>query len=552
MRRSLACLALGLVACGGGATRPVAPTVLAPPPKVVAGSLEAKPLLGDVPLRAAKQGAGALAIAASGPVAEGERLGAFVEVPKEMCLLVYARASASVEDLDLAAFADEGTPIAIDERPDPKPALLVCPPHPDRVYVAIHVASGSGLAVVGAQLVPPPRAAEVARAVGTRGTLAGPPRTPEAWPGLDVLVRAHRADLGGAWEEQRRVAVSVDPRAPSAVAFAIEEGSCTDALVVPDEDVALLEVEALDAEGRIVARARDAGVDKTITLCSEAAVSGSLRIRPHAGRGLVAVVSSKLSGKSGDLKSKPEVAWVTAATTIAEASAARRQLLARAGYGAAVATQSGKLELGRRIVTGLDVTSACTRIDVVGGAPLSEIEAAAWDDTGALLGEGEGGTSTTLFACKKGKARVDLGTRGRGGPFTLTARPERWNDAAFAKRPLAASRMLSRALGPGSVLEGTSAAVSTASLERDRLHAQVRTIAEGTCRLFAVGTEGEGGGVEVRVYDSATGDELDRSHGQHSGGVRVCADHEKQVRLEVRATAGRLEAVIGERVFPAS
>src|SRR5690606_4768635 len=70
-------------------------------PRVSPGGLEARPLLGDLPLRASKLGAGPLAIVASGPMAEGERLGAFVEVPRDACLLAYGRASASLEDIDL-------------------------------------------------------------------------------------------------------------------------------------------------------------------------------------------------------------------------------------------------------------------------------------------------------------------------------------------------------------------------------------------------------------------------------------------------------------------
>ena len=36
----------------------------------------------------------------------------------------------------MTAFSDEGNPVAVDEGQDPKPTLLLCPPHPDRLYLA--------------------------------------------------------------------------------------------------------------------------------------------------------------------------------------------------------------------------------------------------------------------------------------------------------------------------------------------------------------------------------------------------------------------------------
>src|SRR5689334_16030977 len=103
MKRAIIAAALVLAACGP--SKPViSPTAAGPPnaPKVVPGTLEATPLLGDVPQRAAKLGAGPLSIVVSGPLNEGERLGAFVEIPPDVCLLAYARAAPSVEDIDLA------------------------------------------------------------------------------------------------------------------------------------------------------------------------------------------------------------------------------------------------------------------------------------------------------------------------------------------------------------------------------------------------------------------------------------------------------------------
>jgi hypothetical protein len=562
--RSAAVVALGGAiassACGGSPPPPPqipGPTVLAAP-KVTPGTLEAQTLLGDLPARATRLGASPLSIVAAGPMIELERLGAFVEVPPDACLLAYARASPSLEDIDIATFSDEGNPLAVDEGPDPRPTVLLCPPHPARVYVAAHAAQGEGLCVVGAQLVPKERAGEVGRAVSAHGALGGKPRTPEAWPGLDEQVRAHRAALGGTWDEARRVALAVDARAPSSVAFSIEAGSCTDALVVPDDDVAIVDVDVLDADGRTIARARDTSASRAVTVCSPVELSGSLAIRPHVGRGLVAVVVAKAKPDGArELSARPETNWASPALPLDATKAARNAALAKAGYGPPAArVATGQIVLGRRATVPVELASGagagvCTRIDVVAGAPLALVEASAWDDAGGLLATDEGASGATLFACGKGKARVDVATRGRPGPYAVLVRPERWKDPSFAAYPLAAGRMLARAAtGPEALHEGKPGAVRHVVLDAAHQTVQSTNIPADACLRVAVGAQGEGTGLELRIYDAVTGEELDRSHGQSAASVRACAGpgSPRSVRLDARATAGKLDAVVGERV----
>lgn len=522
-------------------------------PKVTLGPLEARPLLADLPAMVGKLGAGPLAIVASGPMSEGERVGAFVDIPKDACLLAYARASGSLEDIDLAAFAEEGNPVAVDEGPDPKPTILICPPHPDRVYIAAHAAAGEGLCVIAAQLVPRDRADVVGKAAGAHGAS---PKSPETWPGLEDNVRNHRRAIGGTWEEQRRVAASVDARAPSSVGFPIEENGCTDALVVPDDDVSVLDVDAFDGDGRLVARAKETTSTRSVTVCSQTATTGTVQIRPHVGRGLVAVVISKTKGETArEMRVRPDVAWIAAGLPLEQTRAAREKALRAAGYGPA-AVQTGQLQLGRRATVPVELGAGpCVRVDVVAGAPLALVEGAIWDDANNLLGSGDGPDGTVLFACGKGKAWVDLGTRGRPGPFAILTRPERWKDPSFAAHPLAASRMLARASGslvPGKD-DGKPGAVRTAVLEASKRYVQDATIVAGQCLRAFAGVEGEGTGLELRIFDATSGDELDRSHGQFSAGVRACAaGSPRSVHIEARATAGKLDAVFGERVSAGS
>ena len=306
-------------------------------PNVVSGDLDASVLLGDLPFRATQLGAGPARVVASGPINEGERLGAFVDVPANACLLTYARGSSSIEDIDVVVFAEEGNPIAADEGPDPHPTVLVCPPHPDRVYLAVHAAAGEGLVALAAQLTPRDRAAEVALKLGARGSRGEGPRSAEAWPGLDERVRAHRAALGGHWEETKRVAVTADARTETVLAVTADADQCVDVLAVADEGVALLELELTDGEGRVIARAREATRERSVLLCTATAIAGSLHLRPHVGNGLAAVVVAKTPLEdASDLGEKPETVWYATSRTVEQAKKTVEAELARAGYVAGI------------------------------------------------------------------------------------------------------------------------------------------------------------------------------------------------------------------------
>ena len=523
-------------------------------PHVVAGDLDARTLLGDLPARATRLGAGAPSLVTSAEAIDNEWIGAFVDIPRDECLLGYARGSASIEDIDVAVYSDEGTQLAVDEGRDVHPTVLLCPPHPDRVYVAAHVVDGEGLVVVGAQLVPKERAVVVARALGARGAVADGPRPAEGWPGLDDAVRVHRFELGGTWEEFKRVALSVDARVPTYVALPIDADQCVDAVIVPDDDVGLLDVEAVDGDGRVVARAREGAGPRWLTVCSPTAMPGTLAVRPHVGRGLAAIVLARAHGEMArDLSARPEIAWAAAQQPLAQARHAHDTVLAKSGYGEPVATTTGNLLLGRRLSVPMDLRAlggACGRVDVVAGAPLGLLEASVWDDSGAVLASGEASTALALFACAHGVVRLELETRGRPGPFVVTVRPERWKDAAFGAHPLAASRMLARAaLGPEALLEGKAAAARAASLDSAHEVSWTENIAAGHCQRVTVGVQGDGAGVELRATSVVDGVELDRSQAAHAVSVRACATPElaRNIRFDLRASAGHLDAVVGEQ-----
>ncbi len=521
-------------------------------PHVVPGALDARGLLGDLPMRASKLGAGPLSIVATGVSSAGERMGAFVEVPETSCLLGYARASSSVEDLDAAALAEEGSPLATDEAPDAHPTILVCPPHPARIYLSAHTVLGEGLVALGAQFVPRELAPEITHALGARGN--GGLRAADAWPGLDDEVSAHRRALGGTWEELRRVALLVDTRAPSSVGFPVEANQCIDVLVIPDDDVAALDVEALDGEGRVVGRVRDGDRARSMVLCSPVAFGGSLVVRPHGGTGVAAVVLGRAKAEvARDISTRVQIAWVGAAEPLESALRQRHAELAKAGYAEGSPPVRGALVLGRRSKVVLDLPGGgCHRIDVVGGTPTALLEGNVWDANGARVAWAEGSSGLTVFSCGHPKVDLEVEARGRPGPFAAVARPETWKDPAFAAHPLAAARMLTRAApATAGKLDGVPLAVRALAVDAAHRGAFVETVRPGQCMTVILGGEGEGTGLELRLLDATTGDDLDRASGELSVASRVCAGPSgAKIRAEVRAAGGKMDVVVGERLAP--
>jgi len=98
------------------------------------------------------------------------------------------------------------------------------------------------------------------------------------------------------------------------------------------------------------------------------------------------------------------------------------------------------------------------------------------------------------------------------------------------------------------LLEGKAGPVRAVTVDASKMVSWTRTIAAGQCLRVAAGAEGEGVGLEVRLFD-ATGEEIDRSYGASAASARACAAEGKPlaVRVEVRTMSGKLDVVVGER-----
>jgi hypothetical protein len=415
-------IALAALVAIAGCAAPSPPQAAPPSPsqkvaelRVLPDGVDARVLLAAHAARAIAAGAGPLRVIGADMAAEGDRIGAFVEIPDDECMLAFSRPSLTISDVDLFAYEDDGSTFASDESPEPEAAIVVCPPHPRRLYVVARVMAGSGLLGVGVQSVPRAAADAVAQAMNARGRPGEDSGRLDAWPGLEAKIRAHRESLGGRWEDLRRIVLPVAGRAASHVSATVDANRCLDVLVTPSEEVSSLEVVAEDAGARVVARGREHGRDRSLLLCASQPATVSIAVRPRASQGLAAVVLARsAAGAEPEITGASQVVHLTQTLDLDAARRALAAELAPLGYGAPRILVTGSARLGARTAVPVDLPAGCARLDVIAGKPLVEVAAALWDDHGALLAEARGGSISR-------RARAPA--------------PSRWSCGATMRRP---------------------------------------------------------------------------------------------------------------------
>jgi hypothetical protein len=535
---------LGAWAAGAGcSSSPPCPS----PPRPLAVDTAPAPgadLLTGVAAKSRAAGAGELVVLASSIGAEGDRAGGFLRLPKDRCVLVFARGSRGVGDVDLFAFQDDGGTVAADESSADQAALLLCPPLPDRVYVSARIASGSGLVAVGVQDVAPEKATLAARAVGARAAGEESGRL-ESWPGLEAKIVAHRRAIGSSWEDIRRFAAPVDARAPTRTTVTIEAGRCIDVLLVPSEEVASLEVVAEAEDGRIVARAQAEGRDRSMLLCSEFGESVTVSARPRGSSGMVAfVVARSPVGGASEVSRSARIDRVSQSLSVEGARAALAKEL-DPSWGKSKGVGSGQAKVGSRSNVPLKLAAGCSRVDVVAGSPLGPLSAALWDPEGKLVSEVTGSLRATLLSCGAARdARLDVESRGRPGPFVVDVRT--WADAGseLVRHPFAAARLFDRIVGPTDLAPDSLAGAKPIDLAAGKLHASSFVVAPASCTEVIAALDATGGGLEVRLVDAATNEDF-IGRGRFVASQRVCAGPSaRKVALELRVDDGPARALV--------
>jgi hypothetical protein len=492
------------------------------------------------------------------PGIAGDRISTLLEVPAADCVVVIARGSESIEDLDLLAYGEDGSPLGSDEASDREPSLLICPPHPGRILLAARVAQGHGIVAVGAERVAPALASKAAQRYAIKARDPNDPARLKAWPGLDALILRERERVGGKFQDLRRVALALDATLPTTLPASIEAGGCVHALFIPSDDVSHLDVAALDDEGRILGRAVGSGRQRALVVCSPVASEISFEVRPHAGRGLaVAALSRSIRGSEAEIAGDVVRRDVYPSQNLEAELKAAKLRLEKLGYAPAQPAAKLELKLGRRSSTALTLGSGCTRVDVVGGAPLRGLDARLWTDAGQLRGSGSGGGSVTLFACGAGKLRLDTSAVLGPGPAQVLLQREANVPAELTRAPLAGGRLLSRLLSRGAPLRtDTLGKLNELSLSAEQLSGIATMVPLDRCLEVDVGVEGPAAGVELSAFDRDTDVELDSTVGESAASLRLCAygagrsdAHALNVRIELRTTSGTARALLATRLL---
>jgi len=509
--------------------------------------IDPKPLIGHDAGVARALGAGPERVIASAAVAEGDRVGGFISLEPGSCLLAFARGTEGIRDLDLLAYDDAGTPMAADQATDPKPAILLCPPHPRRVFVSGRVAAGHGFVAVAAQMIPVREALRAAKLFGAR--IASPDQVfAQAWPGLDALIAERRRALGGTWEDVRKAAVAVTPRAPVFVSASLPASRCLDVVVVPNEETANLEVVLSDETGRELARAANVGRVRTALICSPVDGELSVSVRPHDGHGVVAVILSRSEpGDEASLSERPEATRLGPMAPLDKVRERATATLSQAGFDAKVDLGAGTALTGQTSLITFDLPAGCSRIDVLSGAPVAGIRGALWDAKNELIGTTVGGEQAVLHACVAvaQKATLEIAGTGRPGPFVAELRKEKAPAPELLHHPMAACRLLARANAGGAIVSVPDLSdVHRVDLDETRRAQFDAPVAVGTCMQAIVASQPGASGLQLTAVDQATGGTLATTHGHTSASLRVCARHQAmKVRVFATVDHGRAEGV---------
>jgi hypothetical protein len=524
---------LGALAC-------TTPPPTCPAADVAVAEPTSSTLLDELAASVEGTGAGALVRVSEAVLSEGDRTGAFLTPAEDACLVVYARGSIGVRDLDLFVYTDDGSALASDEGGSEAPAVLVCPPLADRVFATARVASGFGRVAIGAHRVPPALAPRVAAATRARLTGEESGRL-ESWPGLEVRLAEHRRALGASWEDVRRFATVVDPRAPTRATVPIEPSRCVDAYALPSEDVPSLELFVESEDGRVIARADGGARERSIVVCSERGEMVTFVMRPRQGGGHVAFIAAR-SGRdaAAELSAsavvrRPSPAGSAASTRDAVVADERSR-----GWGVATRVGGGEAKVGSVTTVAVDVDSGCSRLDVYAGAPLGPFDVLVWSRDARLLAEGGGGLRASALACvaEKQRVRVDVTSRGRAGPFLVERRALETTPPLLLRHPRAAARLFERV---GDELDWSAVRVS--ALRAGELVTLKLPVGAGGCLEPVVALDGEVGGFDLRLVDpTSSTDALAR--GRFIASRRLCFERASTASLELRLDDGAADALV--------
>ncbi len=219
-------------------------------------------------------------LAWSGVVVDGQVLALELPVEAGRCLGVLVLGTRGVRDVDARLYAPDGSVLAVDEEPDPRPVVATCrvPVGVRSLYVRTHVFQGVGTVLVLPFTLAPDRMEAFARAMGMGpGLVAG--REAERFDALREALRQRGYEaIGGA--RGVTVAAGLETRVP----IGMRAGSCYAVLLAAERATEGLEAEVLDAWGSPLAKGEPEGEVLASQWCARRDERGALRVRLARGR----------------------------------------------------------------------------------------------------------------------------------------------------------------------------------------------------------------------------------------------------------------------------
>ena len=391
-------------------------------------------------------------------------------------------------------------------------------------------------------------AERVAAAYGVRYRPGEVTRRMSVWPGLDERLEQHRRELGGGWIDLRRVAIPLDARTPTRLSASVDAERCLDLFVVPSDEIIALDVTLLDADGRIVGRARGSGRDRSLVVCSPTPSAVTFELRPHLGIGLaIAMMSRSREGTEADIDPKALRLELFPTLGVGGERERRAAELSRLGLPGGRLVATGALALGQRKSLTFELPAGCSRLDLVAGTPLRGIDAWLYADDGSLLASASG-PSPTLYACARGWPGA---TRRRAG---RPSRPLRARASSRGRHAEIADRAAARS-------EPAPGTHGRARHHRRRAPGRRRLRAPGECeRSRSAKSDGPSGTLprrdgrrSVRARPASRSGSMDAEQrqialgrGEHSTSVRACAVDAKGGDLvaELRTATGAGTALV--------
>jgi hypothetical protein len=484
------------------------------------------------------------------PGAVGDRFTSVVAVNNQDCLLAMARGSEKIVDLDLYAYAEDGTMLGVDDKPNANPSLLICPPHPQHVYITARIATGQGLVAVGAHRVAADASNPVRHALHLeKGSLGDGMVAQE--PDLESRILSHHRAIGGIWVAVAQSSIAVDSRVPTVTGLAVQENSCLDLLVIPSPRVAALEIELLDDRGYMLNRAPIGDRDRWVIACSKEQRSVTLQVRPHEGSGTATLIISRGTYELG--RTTRLAIDLSDSRPLQLIADAEHQALERLGYTHEKLLGSFSIERGfqhRFMATG---THRCSRFDVFAGAPSFGVQARVYAPNGELLSVAGGLQHFPILACLPGKMTMVLETQGRGGPVQVEQRQEITDTPQVRNLPRAAARMFQRAwyLGKAKTL-GQFNGFESISLVGEKGWERELRLERGQCSSYFMSLDGDASGIDLRIIDAKTDEIVSGEQHVDTSHAEICAPADEMAhtyRLAATLQSGKSLALLSSINF---